>query len=112
MKCENNNLSVIQGDILEVYFVLENISSEEISKVVFSCAEQDLEAECDYSASQEGYGLRLESDVTKDLKPCQSRYDLTVRFADGNDLTVVYEGVFAVLEKRDAIRGGDNGEQA
>lgn len=112
MKCENNNISVIQGDILEIYFVLEGISSEEISKVFFSCAEQSIVEECEYSSSEEGYGLRLDSDVTSGLKPCQSRYDLTVRFADGNDFTAVYEGVFAVLEKRNAIRGGDDNEQA
>ena len=111
MKNENINISVVQGDILEVYFVLEGISNEDISKVFFSCAEQSLAVECEYSSSQQGYGLRLDSDETDVLEAKQSRYDLTVRFTDGNDFTAVYEGVFAVFPKRNAIRdGGDDNE--
>lgn len=107
---DGTNLSVVQGDILEVYFILEGISSEEISSVFFSCAEQSISEECEYSEEEGGYRLRLESDVTEGLAPIYGSYDLTVRFSDGNDFTALYEGDFAVLKKRNAIRGGDVGE--
>lgn len=99
MNNENIDITTVCGDILEVYFCFEGIERENIASVFFTCAEQDIQVELPYSEEEEGYRLRLESTATSELKPCVSRYDLTVRFTDENDFTAVYNGIFNALEK-------------
>lgn len=99
----DNGITVIQGDILEVYFALENIPSDNIDKVFFTCKCKGIDAECEYSEEEDGYCLRLESEETRDLPAGVSTYDLTIRFTDGNDFTAVYNGAFSVLEKRNPV---------
>lgn len=100
-----NNILVVQGDILEVYFELENVPAETIEKVFFTCAEKELQVECPYDEQESGFCLRLPSAETDSLPTGVNGYDLTVRFKDENYFTLIYEGAFSVLEKRNKVSG-------
>lgn len=97
------NISVIQGDVLELYFIIENIDKEQIEQVFFTCNEKGIQVELEYSEDEQGYALRLESADTSELEVGLSSYDLTLKFADEGYFTAVYEGIFDVLPKKNKV---------
>lgn len=101
--CECKDVLVIRGDVLEITFNFTNIPQEAVSRVLFRTCCGRLEVECVYSEDSQGYVLRLESEVTDGLTPVISSYDLVVELADGNFLTVIHEGLFAVLKKKNWV---------
>lgn len=100
---KSNNLLLIAGDILEVYFSFENIDVSSIEEVIFICAEKQIEATLEYSSTEQAYALRLESEDTADIEPGIASYDLTIKFADGNYFTAVYENALNVLPKNNRL---------
>ena len=101
--CKRKDVMVIQGDILEVYFELNGIAPAVVKSAYFESNMTQLYVECPYSSIYDGYCLRLTSDITQSLTPTIGSYDLTVEFIDGNKITVIHEGMFAVLKKRNAL---------
>lgn len=100
---KDNAITIIAGDILEVYFVFENIDSTQIESVVFTCADKGIEAVCEYSAEEEGFGLRLNSENTALLESGLATYDLTIKYSDGNYFTAIYENALHVLPKHNKV---------
>lgn len=98
--CKSKSIRVIRGDILEVYFEIEGIAPEIIKRVCFRNDTVNLYTELPYSQIHEAYCLRIESECTDHFPPSFGSYDLTVELIDGNILTVVHEGEFTVLKKR------------
>lgn len=101
--CKCKDVSVIQGDVLEVYFELIGIEPEVVQNLWFSSKRAGLYTSCPFSKIHNAYCLRLESECTERIKPCICNYDLTVEFIDGNKMTVVHERLFAVLKKRNEL---------
>ena len=102
---KENSIMVVQGDILEVYFALENISVDTIDKVFFTCEKKGLQIECVYDAQAGEFALSLSSADTSDLLIGADGYDLTALLKDGNYFTLVYDGAFSVLEKKNKVSG-------
>lgn len=100
---KENGITVIAGDILEVYFLLENIDNEQVENVIFSCADKGIEVVCAYSEEEKGFCLRLESEDTAALECGLVTYDLTIKYPDGNYFTAVYENALNVLPKRNKV---------
>jgi hypothetical protein len=104
MSCQKKNIRVIRGDILEVYFEIIGIEPEGIKDVYFTAARQGFSVKLPYSQENEGYCLRFGSDVTELLSHCIGSYDLTVELIDGNKMTLISDGAFDVLKKRNKIK--------
>lgn len=100
---KENGITLIAGDILEVYFVLENIDHEQVEEVIFTCADKGIQNVCEYSEEDDGFCLRLDSEETRELECGMATYDLTIRYADGNDFTAVYENALNILPKRNKV---------
>lgn len=100
--CCKKDVFVIKGDLLEVYFEMGGIPPESVKTVYFISDVAGISTCCPYSKVQEGYCLRLDSEVTNTLDPCIGSYDVIVEFVDGNLLTVIREGLFAVLKTRNS----------
>lgn len=100
--CEGQNIVVIRGDVLEVYFEIDGISPNVVRQVCFKSDAAQIYVELPYSKLREAYCLRLESEYTNMLKPTIGSYDLTVEFIDGNIITVAHEREFIVLKKRNS----------
>ena len=98
--CCKKDVFVIKGDVLEVYFELDGIPRETVKEVVFNCDCADIHTCCPFSEERGGYCLRIRSEDTELHNPCIGSYDLVVEFIDGEFLTVVHEGLFAVLKRR------------
>lgn len=107
--CKPKDVMVMQGDILEVYFELDGIAPEAVKTVYFSSDKANLLVYCPYSQFRDGYCLRIGSEYTELMRPIICSYDLTVEFYDGNRITVIHEGCFAVLKKRNFIEEDDDG---
>ena len=111
MSCNNNGtISCIAGDVLEVYFTLENIDNEQIEEVIFSCSDRGLEISCLYDEDEDAYAMRLGSAETALLTSGISNYDLTIQFVDGNYFTAVYNNAFQILPKGNKLSGVNYGE--
>lgn len=100
--CDGQNIVVIRGDVLEVYFEIDGISPEVVRQVCFKSDAAQIYTELPYSRLREAYCLRLGSEFTNSLRPSIGSYDLTVEFIDGNIITVAHERGFVVLKKRNA----------
>ena len=109
--CKRRDVTVVQGDVLEVYFELIGIAPEIVKNVYFTSKKANLNFPCPFSTSNNAYCLRLPSECTEHIHPIICNYDLTIEFVDGNRMTVLYECRFAVLKKRNSIEGdyGDDG---
>lgn len=100
--CGENNIIVICGDILEVYFEVEGLDVEAVQRVLFKSDTAQICAELPYSNLEKAYCLRLSSETTKDFKPSFGSYDLTVELINGNIITVAHNCGFAILKKRNS----------
>ena len=100
--CKRQNIAVIRGAILEVYFEIEGIPIDAIRRVYFRSDAAQLYIELPYSKLRNAYCLRMESECTDNLKPEIGSYDLLVELIDGNIITVIHECEFFILKKRNA----------
>ena len=101
--CNDKNIVVIRGDVLEVYFEIEGVEPEAISHVYFRSSAADICVELPYSNLRKAYCLRLESATTDEFTPVIGSYDLVIELIDGNIITGVHEGGFTILKKRNAF---------
>lgn len=101
--CKCKDVTVIQGDVLEVYFELIGIAREAVKELWFTSEGAGINTPCPYSEIQDAYCLRLGSECTGHINPCICNYDLTVEFIDGNMLTVAHEKLFAIFKKRNDV---------
>lgn len=115
--CKSIDIMFVQGDILEVTFEVPNIPKEAISKMYMNTKGLNLSVECPYVEKENtetetetdettvsgGYVLRLESETTAALPTVIASYELVAELADGNYLTLIREGLFAVLKRRNCL---------
>lgn len=97
--CEAKELMVVQGDLLEEYFPFTGIEPSEVESVSFISKKEGLEVNCPYVEGA-GYLLKLTSEMTEPLTPKICSYDLMAKLTDGNTITPVSKGCFAVLKRR------------
>lgn len=103
---DNFTIMAIVGDLLERYFVLKDVEIAAIKEVCFTCEGQGICVHLPYSELQEGYCLRLGSDITSQLLPRTNYYDLTATLIDGNVVTLIRDGTFLVQRKDNQLCGG------
>ena len=111
-ECSREDLCVVQGDLLEVYYKLTGVDLECVKAVYFSCDKANIRCELPYSKLMGAYCLRLPSTCTKLLTPVICSYDITVEFVDGNMLTLLQQYPFAVLKKRNTLSEEDMNEHS
>lgn len=110
-----NEIRFVKGDLLEIYFAIEDLEVEYIAKVYFSCVGAKILCELPYSEEQESFCLRFPSKISEEVKPGFYTYDLTLELVDGSNLTVLHNEDFVVLKKKntlseDAYAEDDNGD--
>lgn len=103
--CEAKELMVVQGDLLEEYFPFTGIEPSDVESVSFISRKEGLEVDCPYVEGA-GYLLKLTSEMTEPLTPKICSYDLMAKLADGNVITPVSKGCFAVLKRRNPPEDG------
>ncbi len=110
-----NEIRFIRGDLLEIYFAVEDLEVEYIAKAYFSCIGAKILCELPYSEEQEAFCLRFPSKVSEEVKPGFYTYDLTLELVDGSKITLLHNEDFIVLKKRNtlleseyAVDEGDN----
>lgn len=101
--CKCKDIIIFAGDVLEVYFDLPGIDTQAVKTLWFSSKDAGLCVECPFSEFRNAYCLRLASDVTSMILPRIASYDLTAEFIDGNQITVVSEGMFVILKRRNEM---------
>lgn len=106
MSCCNNvqnAIGFISGDVLEVYFVVDDIELEYIKRVAFSCVGAKILCELPYSREQEAFCLRFPSKMSNKIKPGFYTYDLTLELVDGSIITLLHNENFVVLKKKNTL---------
>ena len=98
-----NEIRFIKGDLLEIYFAVEDLEVEYIAKVYFSCIGAKILCELPYSEEQEAFCLRFPSKVSEEVKPGFYTYDLTLELVDGSKVTLLHNEDFVVLKKRNTL---------
>lgn len=113
-----NEIRFIRGDLLEIYFAVEDLEVEYIAKAYFSCIGAKILCELPYSEEQEAFCLRFPSKVSEEVKPGFYTYDLTLELVDGSKITLLHNEDFVVLKKKNSLlegaytedEGDDNGD--
>lgn len=103
MKCECKDIVTINGDTLEVYFVIEEVEPDVIDKIYFSSESLGIYSELPYADYMAGYCLRLTEEVTSDFRPGFYYYDLTAELEGGSRLTLIHNGFLTILKKRNCV---------
>lgn len=96
-------VSVIIGDLLERYFILDGVERIAVECLCFSCVEQGICVHLPFSELQGGWCLRLTSELTAQLLPKISYYDLTAKLIDGNTVTLIRNATFTVISKKNYL---------
>lgn len=100
---KENEIRFIKGDVLEVYFVVDDIELEYISRVVFSCVAGKILCDLPYSEEQEAFCLRFNSQMSDAIQPGFYTYDLTLELAGGSRITLLHNEDFVVLKKKNTL---------
>lgn len=103
--CEGteNEIKFIKGDVLEIYFAVEDLEVEYIAQVYFSCIGAKILCELPYSEEQEAFCLRFPSKISDEVKPGFYTYDVTLELVDGSKITLLHNEDFIVLKKRNTL---------
>ena len=113
--CFPAEIYAYHGDIIEEYFTLHNVPKEAVCRVFFSCREKNLLIECPYSDFGElkGYCLRIPGEQAMLLTPQICAFDITAELINGEMITLLSDGCFAILKKRNPIQseGGDSEQE-
>lgn len=96
-------ITAVKGDLLERYFVLELVDVQAVEEMCFTCVGQGICVHLPYSDAQGGWCLRLGSEITAQFRSRICKYDLTATLIDGNDLTIIKDGVFTVRDKNNKL---------
>ena len=116
--CEGkeNEIKFVKGDVIEIYFAVEDLPVEYIAKVYFSCFGAKILCDLPYSEEQEAFCLRFPSKISEEVKPGFYTYDVTLELVDGSKITLLHNEDFVVLKKKNTIseeayvEDDDNGE--
>lgn len=99
----DNAIRVIKGDVLEVYFVVDDVEVEYIERVVFSSITAKILCDLPYSEEQEAFCLRFTSKMSNLLPPGFYTYDLTLELKGGTMLTLMHGEEFTVFKKKNSL---------
>lgn len=97
------DISFYAGDVLEVWFRLNEVDTEAVSEICLSCADLGICVHLPYSTQKGEWCLRLESDFTARLPAKVCYYDLTANLIDGNRVTLIYNGLLTVRRKNNKL---------
>lgn len=99
-------VSAIIGDLLERYFILDGVERNAVEYLCFSCVDQGICVHLPFYEPQGGWCLRLTSEMTAQLLPKISYYDLTAKLIDGNTVTLIRNATFTVRRKENYLCEG------
>lgn len=99
----DNAIRVIKGDVLEVYFVVDDVEVEYIERVIFSSITAKILCDLPYSDEQEAFCLRFTSKMSNLLPPGFYTYDLTLELKGGTTLTLMHGEEFTVFKKKNSL---------
>lgn len=99
----DNEIRVIQGDVLEVYFVVDDVEVELIERVIFSSITAKVLCDLPYSEEQEAFCLRFTSKMSNLLTPGFYTYDLTLEMKGGTKITLMHNEEFTVFKKKNSL---------
>lgn len=99
----DNAIRVIRGDVLEVYFVVDDIEPEYIERVIFSSITAKVLCDLPYSEEQEAFCLRFTSKMSNLLPAGFYTYDLTLELKGGTKLTLMHGEEFTVFKKKNSL---------
>lgn len=99
----DNAIRVIKGDVLEVYFVVDDIETEYIERVIFSSITAKILCDLPYSEAQEAFCLRFTSKMSNLLPAGFYTYDLTLELKGGTTLTLMHGEEFTVFKKKNSL---------
>lgn len=104
-RCDRNqsDIVIIQGDTYQKNLIIEGVMLDAIEAVYFSCGKLNLSQEMPYDENINRFVLLLDSDVTKNLKPIVTDYDITVKFFDDKVRTGLHRGKLIVSEKNNPV---------
>ena len=106
MSCCNekeNEIKFIKGDVLEVYFIVDDMEAEYIERVVFSCIAAKILFDLPYSEEHEAYCLRFNSMISDAIPTGFYTYDLTMELKGGSRITLLHNEDFIVLKKKNTL---------
>lgn len=99
----DNAIRVIKGDVLEVYFVVDDVEVEYIERVIFSSISPKILCDLPYSEEQEAFCLRFTSKMSNLLPAGFYTYDLTLELKGGTTLTLMHGEEFTVFKKKNSL---------
>ncbi len=99
-----NEIRFIRGDLLEIYFAVEDLEVEYIAKAYFSCIGAKILCELPYSEEQEAFCLRFPSKVSEEVKPGFYTYDLTLELVDGSKITLLHNEGYLISYAQNSPR--------
>lgn len=99
----DNAIRVIKGDVLEVYFVVDDVEVEYIERVIFSSITAKILCDLPYSEEQGAFCLRFTSKMSNLLPPGFYTYDLTLELKGGTTLTLMHGEEFTVFKKKNSL---------
>lgn len=97
----------VKGDLVEVYFVVDDIDVTYISRVVFSCRNAKILCDLPYSEEHGSFCLRFNSKMSDAIAPGFYTYDLTLELVDGSKITLLHNEDCVVLKKNNSINEED-----
>lgn len=103
----DNAIRVIKGDVLEVYFVIDDVEVEYIERVIFSSITAKILCDLPYSEEQEAFCLRFPSKMSSLLPAGFYTYDLTLELKGGTTLTLMHGEEFTVFKKKNSLDVAD-----
>ena len=104
--CLHNNLSVIQGDTLEITLALDNPEELVIQDVTFVCKSLDIDSHFTATSVDDLWMLILGASVTENFRVGNFLFDVNAVSEDGEVFTVVYQGNLEVLYKYNKTENG------
>lgn len=103
----DNGITVIQGDTFEAILTIDGLcclSAGDIpvtvDKCIFSAKSRDLKIDLFHlKEDSDEFSLVIPADITRNLEPGASTYDITLYLSDGTVKTVLYNQGILVLAK-------------
>lgn len=101
--CNNQMITIIQGDTLQRYVIVEGAPNEIIENLYFTSEKLGISKELEYDEQSFKYELLIPASETVKFKPMITDFDITVKFFDEKVKTCLYKGKIKVLEKNNKI---------
>lgn len=99
MANEEYHITCIIGDLLERHLTISEPSLDIIDKIRFTCVGEGIYSYLPYSEEEGVWYLRFDKDVTSCFRPGTFIYDLTAILIDGNEYTLIYQGLLTAKAK-------------